>query len=531
MSEHPARTMARELFSDVPRAKGTFFGALVLHLMASVCAVGLMASSGLLISWAAAMPPIMHLNVVIVIVRACGLFRGVFRYAERMLSHHLGLRLQSVLRVRTYSKLARTTLLGRRRGDLLVRVVADVEAIQDLIVRVALPFASAFVLTVATAIGITALSPLAGLALFGSAFAAGWVVPMLARWASKTADRAAVPLRGELADRVTEVNQAAYDLAAYGDQSRVDQLLAVDDRLRRAEERAALIRGLAVAAQVLAAGFAVVVALLVGAPAVLDGSLDRILLAVLVLTPLALHDVLTDLIQSAQTLTRAQTALARVTTLLDAPPVGAGDRGDAEPSATPGITVRDATLAWPGQTPVVSGLNLDVRPGERVALTGPSGIGKTTVAAALMGLLPAAEGTIEVDGTVGYLAQDAHIFNTSVAENVKIGNKDASPEEVRRALDLAGLASLQPERIVGEDGGMLSGGEAQRVALARLLVGEHQNWILDEPTEHLDEATATALLADVWQRAGQDPVLVITHDPRVMASCDRIVRLTSAEGR
>lgn len=517
-------TLSRELFRDVPKAKPIFGVALFLHFMTSFTAVTLMGASAWLLSRAAEMPPVLYLMVIIVLVRACGLFRAVFRYAERLVSHTLALRMQSVLRVRTYGRLAATTLLGRQRGDLLVRVVKDVEAIQDLVVRVALPFASAGLITVVASIAMTALSPIAGIALLISAVLAGAVVPFGARWASRRADAETVPARGELADRVREVNRAAYDLAAYGDTGRTDALLAVDARLRRAEEAAAVVRGVAAGAQVVAAGFAVVVALAVGVPAVANGDLQRVALGTLVLVPLALHEVLSTLTQSAQTFTRAQTALGRVAQVLDAPPVGRGDRADVAEASEPGFELVDAAVGWPGSEPVLVGVNLRVGAGERVALVGPSGVGKTTVAATLMGLIPPMAGRVSAEGTIGYLAQDAHIFNTSIAENVKIGNKDADAEAINLALGRAGLV-LSPKRIVGEEGSTLSGGEARRVALARVLIGRNQSWILDEPTEHLDTTTAADLMDDIWAQSGGDPVLVITHDPMVIARCNRVVEL------
>lgn len=522
-------TLARGVFREVPRARLLFGGALFLHFMTSLAAVTLMGASAWLLSRAAEHPPVLYLIVIIVIVRACGLFRAVFRYAERVVSHTLALRMQSLLRIRTYARLAATTLLGRRRGDLLVRVVKDVEAIQDLVVRVALPFASAALISLVASIAMTVLSPVAGITLFASAILAGVVIPALARRASAKSDAETVPLRGALADRVREVNRASFDLAAYGDSGRVAALLEVDDRLKRAEERAAVVRGFAAGAQVLAAGIAIVVALAVGVPAVAAGALPRVALGTLVLVPIALHEILSTLTQAAQTLTRAQSALGRVAQVLDAPPIGRGDRETGTRAAEPALILADASVGWPGEQPVLSGVDLAVRPGERVALAGPSGIGKTTIAATLMGLIPPMSGEARAEGTVGYLAQDAHIFNTSVSENIRIGNRDATEADLKASLELAGLDHLGPDRIVGEEGSMLSGGEARRVALARVLIGQHQSWILDEPTEHLDAQTADALMADIWAVSEGDPVLVITHDPRVIERCDRVVRLSAAE--
>jgi len=244
-----------------------------------------------------------------------------------------------------------------------------------------------------------------------------------------------------------------------------------------------------------------------------------------VLTPLALHEALSNLVQAAQVNTRAQAALARVEEILDAEPVGSGDLPSLpDPVADPGLSLHDLSVGWPGQDPVQTGLSLELARGEIVGLVGPSGIGKTTVAATVLGLIPPVSGDAEIRGRVGYLPQDAHIFTTSVAENVKIGNKFATDAEVRAALHRSGLA-VDPHRLVGETGAHLSGGEARRVALARLLVGEFQVLILDEPTEHLDLLTATALMDDIWSNTTDAAVLVITHDPAVISRCDRVITL------
>jgi len=192
------------------------------------------------------------------------------------------------------------------------------------------------------------------------------------------------------------------------------------------------------------------------------------------------------------------------------------------------LKLTGVTIGWPDGADLVSDLDLTVAPGQAVAVTGASGIGKTTLAATVLGLIPARAGSIEVTPSVGYLAQDAHIFATTVAENVRIGNPKASDDEIAAALRLAGLPYLDPERVVGEDGSTLSGGEARRVALARLLVVSPRPalTLLDEPTEHLDSETAQHLMDDIWANTlPNGALLVLTHDPGVVARCDRAVDL------
>ncbi len=397
--------------------------------------------------------------------------------------------------------------------------------------RVAIPFVSASLVMLGTSLMLTIFSPAAAAVLLGTAVLAGWVLPWLSQMASRSADAATVPDRGRLAAVADELAHAATDIVMAGEQAaQLARFDAIDARLRRAERRAALARGIATAGQLIAAGIAVTASLLIGGQAVAEGRLLGRDLAVLVLTPLALHEVFASFTQSAQVLTRARAALARVREVLDAPPVGHGDQVlDGEPSASGVLELRRLTAGWPGAAPVVRGLSLRVAPGERLALAGPSGIGKTTVAATIMGLIPALDGAIDVPGGVAYLAQDAHIFATSLAENVRIGRREATDEQVADALRRAGL-DLDPRRIVGEQGATLSGGEARRVALARVLAGLETGYravILDEPTEHLDHDTAAALMVDLWRALGDHPVpvLVITHDPEVIAQCTTVVRL------
>ena len=481
------------------RARWRLALAMILAFCATGASVALMAISGWLLSFAATLPPVLYLEAGAVGVRFFGISRGAFRYVERLVGHDVALRLQSALRLETYSRLARTTLLGRRRGDLLSRVIADVEAIQDLVVRVWIPFASSAAVLLVTAAGIAFFSPGSAGVLLATSLVAALVVPWLSRTASARADAIALPLRGQLADAARELSRTATDLVAYGAaEDRLAGFAGIDEQLRAASAKSAWIRGIGSAAQVIAAGCAVIGALIIAGNQVHAGTLAPVFLAVAVLTPLALHEALSTLILSAQTSTRARAALNRVSEVLDAAPVGSGDLADPGlPVAEPSLHVRDLTAGWPGSTPVVSELSFVVRPGEKVALVGPSGIGKTTVAATVLGLIPAVAGQVEVHGRIGYLAQDAHIFTTTVEENVKIGNRDATVDDVREALGRAGL-ELDPKRPVGETGETLSGGEARRVALSRLLVGHYQVLLLDEPTEHLDAVTANALIEDIW---------------------------------
>ena len=520
------------LLKKIPKGRGRFALALVLAAGATASSISLMAVSAWLLSRAAEHPPVLYLLAAAVGVRFFGIARGVLRYIERLVSHDLALRMQGSLRQIVYSKLARTTTLGGRHGDLLVRVTADVEAIMDLIVRVALPFCSASFVLIGTSVALGLFNPLFGIVLLICSIFSGIVVPWLAQRATLAADRAAVPMRGEMGNQVREIARCAADLTAYGrGEEALAKLERSDAKLTEAEGRVAWTQGVAGGFQLLATGIAVAAALLIGGQAVADGTLLARDLAVLALTPLALHESFADLAKAGQTLTRAKNSLARVLDVLEAENIGVGDRDFDSDDDREGLKLNDLAVGWPDDATLLSDINLTIEPGQKVAITGPSGLGKTTLAATVMGLIPAHEGSIEAPERISYLAQDSHIFATTLAENVKIGNRDATDEQVKIALERAGL-DLSPKRIVGEEGATLSGGEAQRVALARILVAEPKASlvILDEPTEHLDHETATKLLDDLFRELSDSTLLVITHDEDMIERCEREVSLLTWAG-
>ena len=183
-----------------------------------------------------------------------------------------------------------------------------------------------------------------------------------------------------------EITRCAPDLVAHGAEGvHLQKMVEADLRLKKIQDRAAWVRGVTTGFQVVAAGIAVIASLLIGGQAVVDGRLDRTMLAVLVLTPLALHEVLSTFTQAAQTFTRATVALERVEAVLDAPPIGVGDLSADQPRADePSLIVRDLSIGWPENPTIASGLDFTVGPGERVAVVGPSGIGKTTLAATVL---------------------------------------------------------------------------------------------------------------------------------------------------
>ncbi|MCF6522148.1 thiol reductant ABC exporter subunit CydD [Streptomyces sp. JJ36] len=562
------RALARPL-------RARFALALLLGTLALGSAVGLMATSGWLISRASQQPPVLYLMVAVTATRAFGIGRAVFRYAERLVAHDAALRLLAGLRVAVHRRLERLAPAGlrhTRRGDLLSRLVADVDALQDYLLRWLLPVATAAAVSLA-AVGLTtALLPAAGLALALGLAAAGIAVPALTAALSGRTERRLAPARGALATRTVDLLGGTGELTVAGAlPARLDAVRDADAELTRLAARTASRTGLAAGLNALVTGVTVTAAGGAGAAAVAAGRLDGVLLAVVVLTPLAAFEAVTGLPQAAQHRQRTRRSAQRVYEILDAPapvrepgpgaaaplPVPAPDRA-GEPGRQPGVpgpeprvTVELAgiTARYPGAPrPALTAFDLTLTPGRRVAVVGTSGSGKTTLAQVLLRFLDPASGSYHLaaagrrtDATaadpdavrrlVGLCAQDAHLFDSSLRENLRLARPGAGDAELHAALAAARLdawvATLPHglDTLVGEHGCRLSGGQRQRLALARALLADFPVLLLDEPAEHLDAPTADALTADLLAAAGDRTTVLVTHRLQGLTDVDEVLVL------
>jgi len=533
------------------------WGAVALGVLAAGAAVVLAGTSAWLIARAAERPPVLHLMVAIVAVRAAGIGRGVFRYLERLLSHDASFRVLTDLRVAVVRRVERllpgNSQLGH--GDLLARFVGDVDGLADLWVRVLLP-AAVTLLVGAGAIGMmAALLPAAGLILALSFTVALLVAPALSvRFAGRSAGRIA-PARGEAQQRLLTVLDGAAELTVYGvvDTALVE-LRHLDDDVRRAEARSAWGTGVGTAVAVLAAGGGLLLTMWVGAQAVASGQLTGVALAVVVLLPLSVHELVALLAPAAAQLAALAASSRRLLAVIDAADVVAEPSDPMVVPAGPlGVRLTDVALAWPDCPTVQQGLTFDVAAGEVTALVGPSGVGKSTLAATLLRFIPPASGLIElvtassvvdaasVDGddlrsAVGWCAQDAHLFDSTVAANLRLARPDATDDELRVALDTVQLSNWLARlphgltTMIGEHGRSLSGGERQRLALARVVLSASRVVVVDEPTEHLDDATAEALLHDLLVALHGRTVVLITHRHDLLPPGVAVIELSAMAG-
>ncbi|MFE6783646.1 thiol reductant ABC exporter subunit CydD [Streptomyces sp. NPDC057680] len=541
------RDMAGEL-------KGRMGLALLLGSLALGSAVGLMAVSGWLISRASEQPPVLYLMMAVTATRAFGIGRAVFRYAERLVSHDAVLRMLAELRVSVYRRLERIAPAGlrrTRRGDLLSRLVQDVDALQDYWLRWLLPAGAALVVGVASA-GFTAwLLPEAGAVLAVGLLVAGVLVPAVSGALARRAERRLAPARGALATAVADLLRGCAELTVAGAlRDRIQRTRAADRTLTGIASRQAAAAALGAGLSALVCGLTVAAAAVVGVRAVADGRLDGVALAVVVLTPLAAFEAVTGLPLAVQYRQRVRHSAERVFEVLDAPvPVHEPARPETPPASPFPLELSGLAARHAGQDrEALAGFRLTLEAGRRVAVVGASGSGKTTLAQVLLRFLDVEAGMYrlggvpawELDGDavrrlVGLCAQDAHLFDSSVRENLRLARTGASDEELREALRRARLLDWVdglPEgldTLVGEHGSRLSGGQRQRLALARALLADFPVLVLDEPAEHLDLATADALTDDLLRATEGRTTVLITHRLHGLDAVDEVLVLD--EGR
>lgn len=510
-------------------------GAAALGFVAAASAVALLGTSAWLIATAAGAPPVLTLTVAAVMVRAFALARAVFRYGERLAGHDAAFRGLIGLRVRVYRQMERLapagiTQLGR--GDWLARMVGDVDAAVDLPLRVVLPWLQSALVVAGAVAFLWWLAPAAALLMALAGLAGVMLVPWLVARITARAEARLAPLRAELSSALVTAFDAAADLEVFGARDlAIGQIAAVDSRLTRLGRREALGLGLAGALVTAVQGIAVVGSLCLTIPAVTDGTLEPVWLAVAVLLPLAVFDVVAGVPAAAITVQRVRASAIRIQELatMESPANEPVHPVDCPPGFT-GLRLAEVSVTWDAHRPaVLTGISLSIDPGEHVYLVGPSGAGKSTLAQVLMGFLRYS-GRIGVNGVelsciepdelrtrVGLLEQRAHIFGTTIQENVTLGREGEVPERVEAALTSAQLDAMiarLPRGIhtpVGSFGSSISGGEAQRLALARLLAEPRPLVILDEPTEHLDLATAVAVDSVIMGQLASLTTITITH--------------------
>ncbi|MEU8302799.1 thiol reductant ABC exporter subunit CydC [Actinomadura sp. NPDC048955] len=530
-----------------------FAGAALCGALAFGSGVALIGTSGYLISRAALRPQVVALALAITAVRAFSLSRAAFRYAERLISHDVSLRLLWELRVRWFRRLEPLVpagLPGARSGDLLSGFVADVEAVQHLYLRGFGPPLVALTVGAGTAAATAWMLPAAGLWLALGLLPAVLGLPAAAVALTRGSASWRTEARAVRDAETVELLHGAPDHVAFGEvDGQLRRIGAADAALARIARRDARTAGFTSASVTLLTAATTLAVLVAGLDAVRRGALSGVLLAALALAATAAFEAVRPLPDAARDLLTARGAAARLSALT-APPAPAADpprplpapRGDL-------LRLRGVRARYAAGSPwVLDGVDLDLRPGERVALLGPSGAGKSTLAHLLVRFRDPDEGAVILDGhdlrdyaqddvrsAICLVDQHAHLFGATIRANVALARPDAAEPEIvdalRRARVWDWISGLPGglDTHVGEHGVRVSGGQRRRIALARAFLSGARLLVLDEPTAHLDPATGRDLLADVLGDTSGTGVLLITHTPPPPGTADRILHLW--EGR
>ena len=474
---------------------------------AAVSAALLLAASGWLVTRAAEQPPVLALLAAIVVVRTLGLTRAFARYGDRLAAHDAAFRTLADLRVRWYRRLIASPASTLPAADLLSRFVVDVDELQHRDLRVRWPALVALVSSLATTAIAVAILPVAGLVLGAGLLVAATVVPGVAYVSARRGLRRQGAARAALIGELVEAMDGAQRFAVSGrGPERLERLDRAADDLAAIGRRDATAAALAQGLGTLVAGATLAGVLLVAA-----GEVEPVWLGALALLALGAFEAVAVLPEAAVRAVGVRAAERRLQAIEpgpDTPPAARGPEGGT-------LTARGLRYRPPNGPLVLDGVDITLREGDRIALIGPSGAGKTVLATLLAGLATPDEG--ELTGRARLAGQDAHLFATSIANNVRIGAPGADDDQVLAALHATGLKDwldALPDGIhtlVGEDGLAVSGGQRQRIALARCLVSPARLLILDEPTAMLDPPAARAFFEDLDRAVGDRGVLVITH--------------------
>ncbi|MFF5259724.1 thiol reductant ABC exporter subunit CydC [Actinomadura viridis] len=528
-------------------------------IAAELCGLGLVAAAAWLIARAAQQPTMAALSLAIVAVRGFAVGKGALRYLERLAGHDVALRALAELRGRVFDALSRTAA-GRsaalREGDALTRMVADVDAVQDVLLRCLLPAVAAVVCGGAGLVVCAVAVPEAGPFLGGGLVA----VVVLAVAGAVAGGRAAGRVAAErrvLAVRTLDVLEGAENLVVFGARERFAAAAGESARrLERAERAVA-----AVTAVVSGAGFLVqgLTAVAVAWVAVRAGA-DEVAVAVAALTALVAVEAVLPLASAAQRLREVLPAWRRVGAVLAAPPPRRPRRPRALPPGPLSVELLGVRVTYPApsgsgegcgagcgagvgrEVVALDGVDLSVERGRRVAIVGASGAGKSTVLAVASGEVDPAGGSVLLGGreasvhdpeevrlAVRGLAQDAHVFAGTVRANLLLARPEATEGELvaaaRRARLLEVVEALPQgwETVVGAGGHGLSGGQRQRLLLARALLADPPVLLLDEPAEALDPVTADEITRELLTMPGGGTLLLVTHRLAALGHADEVV--------
>jgi len=516
--------------------------------------IGMLGTSAYLIAYAALQPSIAELQVAIVGVRFFGISRSIFRYLERLISHSVNLKILARLRVWFYRGIEPSAPAGlqqMRGGDLLSRVMADLESLENFYVRVVSPVIVAFFITLGMSLFLGGyFIPIGGI-LFAGMFVNGFLLPFFSILSTRKTGKELVQTRSDLSATMLETFQGLEDLQAAGAQTRwLDKVSTLDHKAGSLQVYYGFLSGVNSGMVLLVTSLTVLGVLIAAIPQVHSGAMSGVSLAVVTLLAMASFEATGTLPQAAQNLTACYKAAKRLFDLVKpATEIQKPDLSFASIRLASRLTVENLSFSYPeNQGEALEDFTLTLEKGKRVALIGPSGAGKSSLVNILLRFWEYSSGEIKIDDQeirsfsnssirqlFGVISQSTYLFSESIRENLLLAAPEATDDELLNSLHQAELDSWLcnlPEGLdtwLGEQGVQMSGGERQRLAIARVLLQKTPFVLLDEPTSNLDPLTEQKILTTLMAVFADRGMLLITHRMVSMEKMDCIYFLSGGK--
>ncbi len=538
--------MTTQLLSYLKEHKAASILAVLLALGTILAGIGLMTSSGYLVSRSAERPMIVDLFMVTAAVRFFGISRAVVRYFERVVSHDLTFKI--LLRIRTtfYKRLdafSQKWLMNKRPGELLTGMTSDIETMQNVYLRILAPVVVSVVIcsiTFALLLFFDAALALVVLAIF---VINGLAIPALALHLARGTGKKERKATGEMKVFLVDKIQGMHDILWLDDQKSIlHGFSGIQQNIKEVQHDNASTSGLVEGLNVLLANLAVFVSLLLAIPLVVNGDIRGVMLAALVLGVFSSFEALQGLSMAFvryDGFRQAAKSLLSLTEPENVPPVQKNNNGQ-KVMGHPRVAFRNVSFAYEQAHDVVEDIAFELAPGKRTAIVGPTGSGKSTLINLLTGFWKPVNGEILVDNCpvtqldlksyrsqLGVVSQDTYIFNSSVRENMCIADAGASERKLKKILEEVGLNFLTSnlDLMLGSQGMKLSGGERQLFALARALLKKSSILVFDELSANMDAATERKILDKLWGTLGDRSLLTVTHRLVDMEKMDQILVL------
>lgn len=527
--------------------------SILLGFLAAISSVGLLGTGGYLISKSALHPPLYTLTMTIVFVRFFGLARAASRYAERYVSHEATFSILGRIRVYFYDKiepLAPALFANYRSGDLLSRVVADVERLQYFFLRVVYPPIVMVVVFITTGVILYAFSISMAIVLFVGFLIVGFGVPVVFSYFTKNIGSKLREKRSQLSVEMTEYIFGFVDLKSnLRLEAKKEEINAISDELIATQKKDGLVAGLGESVSLTIAYITAWIVLFVGVIFVQGDQLNGVYLAMLVLATLTVFESATPMAAVPGHIEESRVSATRLFELTkqrkdepeENPPVYVHDKNKAL-QALP-ITISGITFSYPNdERKALKDVKLEIPAKKKIAIVGASGSGKSSLVNLMLKFYTDYTGDIylgdknlskyteeEAREYFGVVAQSNHFFNETVRSNLLLAKPHATDPELQTALHQVSLTSVSLDDKLSEKGLSLSGGERQRLAIARMILKDAPILLLDEPTTGLDSLTEKEVLSVLWPLVKEKSVLYITHRLVGLQQMDEIVVLNKGE--